>query len=91
MSENKKQDIKKILHQEKTFKCPKCGFRQDPSDSCIKCGIIFSKYKEILRKREERAKVLKEAEDKKRSKELFKATSFHHNQRDFLQAQKKSE
>ena len=27
------------------MKCPKCGFEQNKSDSCIKCGIIFSKYK----------------------------------------------
>jgi predicted Zn finger-like uncharacterized protein len=27
------------------FQCPNCGFQQPPSQDCIKCGIIFSKYK----------------------------------------------
>ena len=26
------------------FSCPKCGFRQMLSDSCPRCGIVFSKY-----------------------------------------------
>ena len=27
------------------FQCPNCGFQQPHSQECIKCGIIFSKYK----------------------------------------------
>jgi predicted Zn finger-like uncharacterized protein len=27
------------------FQCPQCGFEQPHSQECIKCGIIFSKYK----------------------------------------------
>jgi len=27
------------------FQCPNCGFEQPYSQECIKCGIIFSKYK----------------------------------------------
>ncbi len=27
------------------FQCPQCGFQQPHSQECIKCGIIFSKYK----------------------------------------------
>ncbi len=27
------------------FQCPQCGFQQPHSEECIKCGIIFSKYK----------------------------------------------
>ncbi len=30
---------------EASFKCPQCGFQQPHSQECIKCGIIFSKYK----------------------------------------------
>jgi predicted Zn finger-like uncharacterized protein len=30
---------------EASFKCPQCGFQQPHSEECIKCGIIFSKYK----------------------------------------------
>jgi len=30
---------------EVSFKCPQCGFEQPHSQECIKCGIIFSKYK----------------------------------------------
>jgi len=26
------------------MKCPKCGFRQEPSETCADCGIIFEKY-----------------------------------------------
>ena len=26
--------------------CPKCGTSQPPSDECISCGIIISKYKQ---------------------------------------------
>ncbi len=27
--------------------CPKCGAEQDPSQECVRCGLIFSKYKEV--------------------------------------------
>ena len=23
--------------------CPKCGFKQEPAEECLKCGIIFKK------------------------------------------------
>ena len=29
-----------------SLKCPNCGFQQPPSQDCIKCGIVFSKFKE---------------------------------------------
>jgi hypothetical protein len=28
----------------KTMSCPKCGFVQTPSDACLRCGIVFSKF-----------------------------------------------
>jgi predicted Zn finger-like uncharacterized protein len=28
-----------------SFQCPNCGFQQPHSEECMKCGIIFSKYK----------------------------------------------
>jgi len=28
------------------MKCPKCKFEQPPSDVCVDCGVIFSKFKE---------------------------------------------
>ena len=34
------------------MECPKCGFEQSPSDECVKCGIIISKY--LRRRKEER-------------------------------------
>ncbi len=27
------------------MKCPKCGFEQDSKSECIRCGVIFAKYK----------------------------------------------
>ena len=39
------------------MKCPKCNFEQTDSESCIECGIVFSKYKSVQeRKREADAK-----------------------------------
>lgn len=26
------------------MECPKCGFEQEPSNECVRCGIIFQKY-----------------------------------------------
>ncbi|MBU0993129.1 MAG: hypothetical protein KJ737_11605 [Proteobacteria bacterium] len=31
--------------KEDWFTCPKCGFESPSHDECLKCGIIFSKYK----------------------------------------------
>ncbi|UCD71630.1 MAG: zinc-ribbon domain-containing protein, partial [Syntrophobacterales bacterium] len=28
-----------------SLQCPNCGFQQPASQDCIKCGIVFSKYK----------------------------------------------
>ena len=28
-----------------TLQCPRCGFEQPPTDECISCGVIISKYK----------------------------------------------
>jgi predicted Zn finger-like uncharacterized protein len=27
------------------FRCPKCNAEQMPSETCIKCGLIFAKYR----------------------------------------------
>lgn len=34
----------------KPLECPKCGNKQEGDDTCVKCGIIFSKYKAVQRK-----------------------------------------
>jgi Zn-finger nucleic acid-binding protein len=31
--------------QNRKIVCPKCGHSQDASNECLKCGIIFSKYR----------------------------------------------
>jgi hypothetical protein len=33
--------------------CPKCGFEQEQSPECIKCGIIIEKYQKVLKQEEE--------------------------------------
>ncbi|ABA89484.1 serine protease, putative [Syntrophotalea carbinolica DSM 2380] len=35
------------------IKCPKCGFEQEDSDTCLACGIIFRKYTEHQKHLEE--------------------------------------
>lgn len=36
----------------KAFACPKCGAEQKESTTCIACGIIFEKYREVQERRE---------------------------------------
>jgi hypothetical protein len=33
-----------VEESEKTLVCPKCGFRQRPSDTCVRCGIMVDKF-----------------------------------------------
>ncbi len=36
------------------MKCPKCGFEQeDGLEECMRCGIVFRKYEEVMRKRQQ--------------------------------------
>jgi len=74
--------IKKIEAQngeseEETITCPNCGYVNTSSESCIKCGIIFSKYnnkiqkKQITQKIDEKAKL--SPEDMKKIYEEEKA------------------
>jgi hypothetical protein len=35
------------------MKCPACRFEQASSDTCIHCGVIFSKYKKAQERRKE--------------------------------------
>ena len=33
------------LHSRAALTCPKCGFEQEDGPECLRCGIIFSKFK----------------------------------------------
>jgi hypothetical protein len=40
------KDTEKPREQDDLMVCPKCQFEQAPSEDCIRCGIIISKYSE---------------------------------------------
>jgi hypothetical protein len=33
---------------ERTLVCPKCGFKQRPSDTCVRCGIMVGKFLKMM-------------------------------------------
>lgn len=44
--------------------CPKCGFESDKNEKeCVKCGIIFEKYKKHLKRKEEIEAIEKEKKE----------------------------
>ena len=46
--------LEKSENPQKTMICPKCGFEQQESASCVRCGVIIDKYEELRRKKEEK-------------------------------------
>jgi hypothetical protein len=36
------------------MKCPKCGYQQETSSSCLGCGIVFAKYLEIQKRQKQK-------------------------------------
>ncbi len=36
------------------MECPKCGHEQSPDDTCLQCGIVFAKYREIQQRKFEK-------------------------------------
>ena len=42
------KEAEKPSQQDDVMVCPKCQFEQAPSEECIRCGIIISKYSEKL-------------------------------------------
>ncbi len=39
--------VENVAKHRTNIKCPKCGHTQRDSNECMKCGIVFSKYREI--------------------------------------------
>jgi hypothetical protein len=37
-----------VEESEKTLVCPKCGFRQRPADTCVRCGIMVDKFLKMV-------------------------------------------
>ena len=40
------KETEKLSQQDDGMVCPKCQFEQSPSEECVRCGIIISKYSE---------------------------------------------
>jgi len=50
--DKKNETSSRLNSQHETIKCPKCGNLNDSSSKeCLKCGIVFSKYYELLKKK----------------------------------------
>ena len=62
--------------QQKTIICPKCGHKQNPSETCLNCSIVFAKYHEIEKRKEiiEQKKEEKKRLKKERRKLLYQKT-----------------
>ena len=63
-------------NQHETITCPKCGNLNDSSSKeCLKCGIVFSKYREFKERTQEQLvetdKLRKERKEKKKNRFLF--------------------
>ena len=41
-----------LEENKRTFVCPKCGFRQRPSDTCVRCGIMVNKFLRMMEQEE---------------------------------------
>ena len=75
LDNNEWKEISAAKSSENQMYCPKCATRQIKSDSCIKCGIVFSKFAAM----KETQSLQKKPEKKPDINETFDRESYARN------------
>jgi len=89
---NKDLIPEKEIKKEKTVKCPQCGHVNTSTESCSKCGIIFSKYYEIQKREEqERAEALRRQKEEEKKAGALRKEKEEQERAEALTKQKEEE